>query len=820
MPDYAWPDAPHRKLIGKRVSRIDGPVKASGRAIYTYDVAPEGMLYGAMVRCPYARARVTSVDTSAAEKMPGVKAVKVIQGPGKEVHWAGDEIVGVAAVDESTAADAVRAIKVEYEPLDFLVSDAEPPKDIAVSVGPVSGSDLEDMLTNQVPDREVIARIQRDGITFQPSPQLLKELEGYGVSAAVRDVIAKAQVKPAAAAPTGSRWYKKAAAKTQGDVDAAFKEPGLVVSEGVYGTPVITHCCLESHGAVTQWTSPQELLVHISTQNVSGIPGQMAEALEVPASNVRVVQQHIGGGFGSKFAPDRWTIVAAQLSKAAGGAPVKMMLPRDAELEVAGARPSAYARVKVGARKDGTVVAWQHDGWGTGGPGGGGEPPVPYVFDIPNRRTQHTAIVNNIGPARAWRAPNHPQACLITMAALDDLADKLGMDPVDLFTKNLELTGPRARFYRDELPIAADLIGWKKLWKPRAENARSTEVMKRGVGVSLHTWGGRGHESNCDLTIHPDGAVEIKMGSQDLGTGTRTIITMVAAETLGVPMSQINLLIGDTRYPTSGGSGGSTTVGGVSSSVRRAAVDARDELLAKVAPVLGAPVEQLEILDGMVRVKGAAGKSLTWKQACAKLGAMPLTVRGKNPDRSKPPDLTNSGVGGVQMADVTVDTETGIVKLNKMVAVQDCGLIIDLKTAESQCYGAMIMGISYALFEEKVMDPISGRMLNPNLEFYRLAGIGDIPELVVHMMTGKGYDERGVIGLGEPPVISPGAAISNAVANAIGVRVPFLPLTPDRVLAALHPSKPNAGLLGTPASTPASQMRACWEPPVAERRRA
>jgi xanthine dehydrogenase YagR molybdenum-binding subunit len=138
------------------------------------------------------------------------------------------------------------------------------------------------------------------------------------------------------------------------------------------------------------------------------------------------------------------------------------------------------------------------------------------------------------------------------------------------------------------------------------------------------------------------------------------------------------------------------------------------------------------------------------------------------------------------MADVSVDIETGIVRVNKMVCVQDCGLIINLKTAESQCYGAMIMGISYALFEEKIMDPTSGRMLNPNLQFYRLAGYGDIPELVVHMMTGPGYDERGVIGLGEPPVISPGAAISNAVANAIGVRVPFLPLTPDRVLAALE----------------------------------
>jgi xanthine dehydrogenase YagR molybdenum-binding subunit len=162
---------------------------------------------------------------------------------------------------------------------------------------------------------------------------------------------------------------------------------------------------------------------------------------------------------------------------------------------------------------------------------------------------------------------------------------------------------------------------------------------------------------------------------------------------------------------------------------------------------------------------------------------MPLTVRGKNPG---PGQLTNQGVGGVQMADVSVDVETGVVKMNKIVAVQDCGLVIDLKTAESQVYGALIMGVAYALYEEKIMDGKTGRMLNPNMEFYKLAGIGDIGQMAVHMMTGKGYDERGVIGLGEPPVVSPGAAISNAVANAIGVRVPELPLTPDRVLAALE----------------------------------
>jgi xanthine dehydrogenase YagR molybdenum-binding subunit len=213
------------------------------------------------------------------------------------------------------------------------------------------------------------------------------------------------------------------------------------------------------------------------------------------------------------------------------------------------------------------------------------------------------------------------------------------------------------------------------------------------------------------------------------------------------------------------------------------------QAFAKAAPALGVTPDKLEAADGKIRVQGEPGRSLTWRQV---LGTNSLTAAGANPGPQGEPELTGSGAGGVQMAEVTVDVETGVVKIEKMVAVQDCGLVIDLKTAESQVYGALIMGISYALSEEKVIDPVTGQMLNVDFESYRLAGIGDVGELVVHMMTGPGYDERGVIGLGEPPVISPGAAIANAVANAAGVRVPFLPLTPQRVLDAIEAKRTPA----------------------------
>lgn len=704
---YDWPPASQCKWIGKDVPRVDGAAKVSGRATYTYDVNLPGMLYAKVVRCPYAHAKVKSIDTKAAEKTPGFKAVYVIQGPGTEIFWADDDIVAVAAVDEHSAEMAMRAVNVEYAPvLPSLVLDANP----------------------------------------NPPAQF-------------------------------SKFVKPMAPEVVGDADKGFSQSDVVI-EGDYGMPVIAHTCLEAHGSVVAWTQ-DAMQVHISTQAVTGIPGQLSQALNFPQNKIQVLTEYVGGGYGAKLAADRWGIAAAQLSKLAGGVPVKLMLDRHSEQTVAGCRPSSYAHVKVGAKKDGTLMAWQSDSWSTGGLGGGSEPPLPYLFNIPNQRRQHTQIVNNIGSARSMRGPHHPQACLLTLGALDDLAAKLNMDPVKLLLGNMNLVAARADVYKQELAVADSLMQWSQRWKPRG--TMTTGVIRQGLGVSMHAWPGKAHDFQCNLTINPDGTVSVKAATQDLGTGTRTVLAIVAAETLGLPVEAINIEIGDSTYPTSAGSGGSGTVGGGGSAVRRASVDALAKLFVKVAPALKTTADKLEVVDGSVQVKGG-GASLSWKEACSKLGTLPLTVTGQNPGEGT---LADTGAAGVQMADVSVDTDTGIVRINKIVAVQDCGLIIDRKTTTSQVYGCLIMGIGYTLYEEKVMDQNLGRMLNPNIEFYRLCGIGDIGELVVHLMSGPGYDSRGIIGCGEPAVISPGAAISNAVANAIGVRVSQLPLTPDKVLAAL-----------------------------------
>lgn len=711
MPEYKWPPMNQRRIMGKPVNRVDGPVKASGAGKYSQDIKRPNMLYGAILTSPHAHARVRSIDTSAAEKSPGVTAVRVISGPGTEIQWAGTEVAAVSAEREELARDAIRKIKVDYEVLDHFVNE------------------------------ENLAEAQRRNM----------------------------------ASPAGE--------VVTGDPDQAFKDAD-VVSEGEYGIPVLTHCCLESHGQVIAW-SGDKIEFFATTQNVSGIGGDLAKGLEIPATNVHTHQDHMGGGFGSKFQSDRWGAEGAQLSKASGGRPVKMHLDRRTELEIAGVRPSFFGKIRLGAKKDGTITVWESETRSTGGFGGGGlnAQLVPYVFSkIPNKRFNHTSVSTHTGGARAWRAPNHPQVSFLTCAAMDDLAAKMKMDPLELFSKNADYTD-RAEVYRSQLKSAAEMAGWSKNWHQRGDSGRGP--VKRGLGIGVGTWSGLGHNAECRTTIHPDGSVEIELGSQDLGTGTRTIITQTAAESLGLGMKDITLKIGDSNYPTAGASGGSTTVGGVSAATLKSTLNALEKVYEKVAPGLGAQPDQLEAVEGKIQVKGDSSKSMTWKEACRKLGVSPVTAMGEN-NRRSPGGLIDGGVGGVQIADVSVDVETGIVTMNKLSIAQDCGLIINPKTAESQCFGASIMAICGALMEERIMDAQTGRFLNAEMEFYKLAGIKDIGEIEVHLDITPEHDARGVVGLGEPPVIPGIAAISNAVANAIGVRVPHVPLTPNRVLGALE----------------------------------
>ncbi len=725
MVEYVWPSREESSLLGKSFDKVDAPAKCTGAAKYSYDINPDKVLIARALGCPLAHCKVKSIDTSAAQKVKGVVAVRAMKKPGDEIHWQGDLVACVAGETEGAVAEGLKAIKAEFEPLDVFVSDSDLAAAEAAKRTSKAGGKV--VLKNEPED---------DDKNFEE-----KEL---------------------------ARLFKEAA----------------VVVEGRYGVEAITHMCLEPHGSTCDWRDGK-LTAHLSTQNVSGTAGQFAAPLGITADDVTVHCDYIGGGFGSKFAVDRWDVLAAQLSKELGR-PVKLMLDRDLELKNAGSRPSGFADVKVGANSEGVITVWDSHHWSTGGHGGTpvSQDVMPYVIVPPNYRRKVTNVKTNTAPVRAWRAPNHPQGCAMSQTAIDDVAAKLGMDSYDVFMRNLVNVAPeKAEVYAEEMKLGAKLIDWKSKWHPHGKGPANGSIVT-GLGMAMHTWGGGGHPSSCLVKIHPDGGVEAFLGSQDLGTGTRTVIAVVLAETFGLPLEAVKVNIGSSKYPASGPSGGSTTVGGVSESSRHAGLDALVQLNEKVAAKLDVDAGGLVAKGGRIFDKNNPSKGLSWKEACSLLGMTPLEVKSSGkPGRTS--NLSSSGVAGVQMAEVEVDRETGVIKMKKFVTVQDMGLVVNRKTALSQIYGAMIMGVAYALFEERIMDPKSGALLNAEVADYRLPRLGDIGEFVVEIYEPESERARGVIGLGEPPVVGPGAAISNAVCNALGVRVPVLPMTPKRVLDAL-----------------------------------
>jgi xanthine dehydrogenase YagR molybdenum-binding subunit len=726
MVEYVWPDKKDTTVLGGSHDKIDGKAKCTGAAKYAYDINPQGVLIARVLGCPHAHAKLKSLDLAAAKQVKGVVDARAMKNPGDEIQWEGDVVAVVVGQTEGAVAEGLAAVKADYEKLDVFV-------------------DEEDFKA-----AEAAGRVTKGG----GKVQLKKE-------------------------PTGDDpdFEEK-------EIERLFKEAAAVV-EGHYGISAITHMCLEPHGSTCDWKDGK-LTAHLSTQNVSGTPGQFAQPLKITADDVTVHCDYIGGGFGSKFAVDRWDSMAATLSKELGK-PVKLMLDRDLELKNAGSRPGGYVDVKIGADKDGVITIWDSHHWTAGGYRGGGvnQTVIPYVIVPANYRRRMSNVNINAAPTRAWRAPNHPQGCALSQTAIDDIAAKLGLDSYDVFMRNLVNVEnkERAGVYAEEMKIAERLMNWKSKWHPHGKGPRNGSIVS-GLGMAIHTWGGGGHPSSCQVKIHPDGGVETFLASQDLGTGTRTVIAVVLAETFGLPVEAIKVNIGSSKYPASGPSGGSTTVGGVSESTRRTGLDALAKLCEKVASKLAVPAESLLAKNGRIADKNDLKKGLSWKEACSLLGMTPLEVSGKGAPGPKS-KLSSSGVAGVQMAEVEVDRETGVVKMKRFVAVQDMGLVVNRKTAESQIAGALIMGIAYALFEERIMDKKSGAFLNAQVADYRLPRLGDIGELVVEIYEPDSERARGVIGLGEPPVISPGAAISNAVANALGVRVPVLPLVPKRVLDTL-----------------------------------
>ncbi len=728
-----WPKT--KRLIGHRLPRVDGALKSTGRSRYTLDINRPSMLHGTILRSPHAHAKIKAIDTSALEKMPGVKAFVVIAGPGKEVFYVGDEILALAAETEEQAHDALRSVKVDFDVLEFFVNEEEA---LAGKIRTVGGK----------------------GTTNLSKPQT----------------------------------YQK------GDVADAFKKADATV-EGTYGVNVICHQCLEPHGVVAEWDRDGNLTVFASTQATFSIAQQLAAKYGIAPAKVKVVTHYMGGGYGSKFNAGPEGEAAVDLAKKSGR-PVKMMLDRADEITVGGNRPSAFGKVKIAGTKDGRITAFEVSCYGTPGFKGGatvnlGLLPYVYLDAVDNIKREHSVVFTNGGPARAFRAPGHPQNCLLTEFAVEELADKLGLDPLVVRRKNLPPNLPanakdrndwlsrRNTIYNEQLDIITGQCGWKEKWHHPGQGPKRGP-WSHGIGMAIHTWGGYAAQDNeCTVRIAANGSVTAETSTQDLGTGQRTVTAIIIAEILGLTPEAIDLKFGESNLGKSTGSGGSTTCASQAPATLRGAVAAMEDLFKRVAPKLKVDPAKLEIQLGKV-VDAESKKEWNWKEFCARLGMEEAKGVGlwskAMADDDKYPRLSSGQVGGLQVSEVWVDLETGVVKCANHWAIQDCGLLINKQGCETQVAGGVIMGINYALFEERIIDRHTGRQTNADMEFYKLGGIADMPKIHVHMQD---MPERGVIGIGEPPTISTAAAVGNAVFNAIGVRVPIAPFTPQRVLAAL-----------------------------------
>ncbi|HEY1251182.1 MAG TPA: xanthine dehydrogenase family protein molybdopterin-binding subunit [Thermoanaerobaculia bacterium] len=736
-----WDPSTKFTILGTRVPRLDGRAKTTGEAQYSMDVRLPGMLYGRILRCPYAAATVQSVDLSAVKKIPGVRAALALAEPGEKMRFAGQEIAAIAAESPELADDALSAIQVSYAQRPFVAS-------------------IEKAMESGAP------------LVFEGSAQTTTS--GGDVDTAPKSKL------PRNGNVLGPRPYAK------GDVEQGFQQADAVV-EATYATSVQTHSALETHGLVASWEG-KDLTVWASTQGIYSVREELAEALKMPASRIRVICEYMGGGFGAKFGARIEGVTAAKLAKQAG-APVKLFLTRKEEQLAAGNRPSAVQKIKAAAKKDGTLTALQLTVHGTGGTNGGtgASGPVKNIYECPNVRVDEYDVFTNAGPACAFRAPGHPQGAFALEGIVEELAAKLGMDSVAFRMKN-----DPSEVRREELRIGAEKIGWST----RDQRRKTADpAIRRGVGVGAAVWYNTGDTGpRATVLINRDGSAEVQHGLQDLGTGARTMIAIVAAEELALPLDRVSVRIGDTHLPYGPSSGGSTTTPSSAPTIRRAAAEAKKQLAAAIAKEWKLDPARVQVAGGKVFVPGDAAHSLSWEQACAKLpeevGAAGTAERADNHE-----DAWKRFTAGAQFAEVEVDIETGKVRVERVVAVHDCGLVVNALTTESQIQGGVIQGLSYALFENRLLDRQTGRMVNPNVEQYKIAGALDVPEIDVTVVpVWDGVNNTHSVGIGEPATVATAAAVANAVSHAIGARIRQLPITPEVVLAAVEEAQ-KAGRL-------------------------
>ena len=760
----ALPENAKLSAIGKPSSRLDAELKVTGKARYTFDVDLPGMLHARRVVSTVAHARVKSIDISEAEKYPGVRAIHVLEkilqqsvlrDPKAEpasryptVRYAGQLIAAVAADRPRAAEAAAKLVKIEYEPLPHV-------------------TDLDEAMKDSSPQ-------------VFPGPTEMPATAGGG--GATPGLPEHGNVRgPDQGMLTGG---------PKGDVDKGFSESDVIV-EGEYRTQVQTHTAMETHGVVADWRE-DELTIYASTQFLASVRDEAAEHFKLPKNKVRVISDFTGGGFGAKYGIGNFGLMAIHLSRKAG-APVRLMLDRREEHIYGGNRPSSIQRMKIGAKRDGSLTAIKVESYGTGGvaAGAGVGFAAAIMYPCPNVLTEEYDVYTNAGPCAAFRAPGQVQGIFALEQALDELSERLGMDPLALRDK-IDTSGTddsKARAVQRR--IGAERFGWKDRSKPNS----SSGPIKKGHGVAQSHWASVTYPATaCEVRVLADGSVEALSAAQDIGTGTRTVLAQVVAEEFGLKYDEIGAYIGDTRYPPGPPSGGSRVTSSLTPAARNAAYRAARELAARLAPIMKAEPDDIVFADGKVSVRGKPGSAIPFREAVEKAQIDEISCRGvRNDDYDgyllKTPyfAIGKHGIGGVQFAEISVDIETGRVKAERIVAVHDCGRPINPKLTESQILGGVIQGVSYALYEERHLDAKTGQQMNANIDQYKMVGAFETPKIEVHLLEQLGgHSSTDARGVAEPANVATAAALANAFYNATGKRIRTLPMNPANVLAALR----------------------------------
>ena len=746
-------------IVGTPINRVDGPLKVTGHAPYSAEFPLDDLLYGVLVQSTIARGTIVETDTSAAACVPGViRVLTSANAPKLESLQKYQREHGAAAYGTGAGRPTGRTLSLLQD--DRVHYNGQP---IALVIA-----------TTFEAATQAAALV---GVTYREEPPAVDF-----------------DAELTSAYPYPAKIFgREPAATNRGDVEAGLAAADVRIDRE-YTTPLETHNPMEMHATIAAWEGDHVTLWD-STQNVYGVRGVIAKSLSIPDDHVRVISYFVGGAFGGKGSPWSHVVLAAMAAREVAR-PVKIVLTRRQMFGPVGGRPHTVQQITLGAKRDGTLTAMRHDAiastsamdeWlETCGL------PTRMLYECPNQSTSHKIVRLNLGTPTYMRAPGEATGLFALECALDELAYELKMDPIALRLKNYAEADPEtgkpwsSKSLRECYAHGAKHFGWSRR-NPEPRGMRDGDQLV-GWGMATATYPARRMPASAVACIYPDARVVVKAASHDLGTGTYTVLTQLAADAIGVSVKAIEVQLGDTHLPQNPLSAGSMTVGSTGSAVHLAAMAAREKLVHLAitdpeSPLHGARHQDVRISNGCLTVAGHPERNESIQELLARHGREPIEGKGEARPGDETQEYAMHSFGSV-FAEVRVDQDLGTVRVSRIVGAYAVGRVLNPKTARSQMLGGITFGLGMALMEHTLTDHRNGRYLNADLGEYHIPVHADIPSIEVHFVDER--DARvnpiGAKGLGEIPMTGVAPAIANAVYHATGSRVRDLPITLDKLL--------------------------------------